>query len=90
MNQSAEVIVGDQASISLLNRNIEDVPEYHIEIWCAMGDIMKNLVSHGAVLDNLDLDSLMKEAREAYLLTVNIKTSVDDSMAQATSIAAKV
>ena len=90
MNQSAEVIVGDQASISLLNRNIEDVPEYHIEIWCAMGDIMKNLVSHGAVLDNLDLDLLMKEAREAYILTVNIKNSVGNSMLQASSTAAKV
>ena len=51
---------------------------------------MKKLVSHGAVLDNLDLDSLMKEAREAHLLTVNILTSVDNSMAQATSTAAKV
>ena len=34
---------------------------------------MKKLVSHGAVLDNLDLNLLMKEAREAHLLTVNIK-----------------
>ena len=41
---------------------------------------MKNLVSHGEVLDNLDLDLLMKEAREAHLLTVNIKTSVEDAM----------
>ena len=32
----------------------------------------------------------MKEAREAHLLTVNIKTSVDDAMAQATSTAANV
>ena len=48
------------------------------------------MLSHGEVLDNLDLDSLMKEAREAHLLTVNIKTSVDDAMAQETSTAAKV
>ena len=32
----------------------------------------------------------MKEAREAHLLTVNIKTSVYDAMAQATSTASKV
>ena len=51
---------------------------------------MKRLVSHEAMLDNLDLDLLIKEAREAHLLTVNIKKSVDDAMAQATSIAAKV
>ena len=89
-NLSAEVIFGDQASISLLDSNIVDVPEDHTTFFCAIGDIIKKLVSHGAVLDNLDLDSLMKEAREAYLLNVNIKTSVDDSMAQATSIAAKV
>ena len=72
-NHSAEVIVGAQASISLLNRNIGDVLEDHTTIRCAMGDIMNNLVSHGSVLDNLDLDSLMKEAREAHLLTVDIK-----------------
>ena len=51
---------------------------------------MKKLVLHESVLDNLDLDSLMKEARETHLLTVNIKTYVDDAMAQATSTAAKV
>ena len=51
---------------------------------------MKKLVSHGVVLDNLDLYLLMKEAREAHLLTVNIKNSVDESMAQATSTYAKV
>ena len=34
---------------------------------------MKKLVSHGAVLDNPDLDSIMKEAREAHILTANIK-----------------
>ena len=38
-----------------------------------MGCIMKKLVSHGAVLDNLDLDLLMKEARESHISTVNIK-----------------
>ena len=47
-----------------------------------MGDITKSLVSHGLVLDNLNLDSLMKEAREADLITVNIKTYVDDAMGQ--------
>ena len=73
LNHSAEFIVDAQASISLLNSNIGDVPEYHTTIWCAMGEIMKKLVSHGAVMNNLDLDSLMKEAREAHLLTVNIK-----------------
>ena len=36
-------------------------------------------------LDNLDLDSLMKEAREAHLLTANIKTYLDDAMTQTTS-----
>ena len=72
MNHSAYVIVGAQASISLLSSNIEDVPEDHTTIWCVMGDIMKKLVSHGAVMNNLDLDSLIKEARKAHLLTVNI------------------
>ena len=41
MNQTAKVVVGDQASISLLNSNIGDVPEDHTIIWCAMVDIMK-------------------------------------------------
>ena len=50
---------------------------------------MKKLVLHGAVLDRLDLDLLMKEARDAHLPTVNIKTSVDDDISQATSTAAK-
>ena len=60
LNHSSEVIVGDQARISLLNSKIGDVSEYHTKIWCAIGDIMKNLVSHGPVLDNFDLDLLMK------------------------------
>ena len=51
---------------------------------------MKKLVSHGAVLDNLDLDLLMKEAREAHLLTADIKNTVDGDMAHATSADAKV
>ena len=80
-NHSEEVIVGAQASISLLNSKIGDVPEDHTTIWCAMGDMMKKLVSHGGVLDNLELNSLTKEARDTHLLTVNIKTSVDDAMA---------
>ena len=90
LNHSAEVTVGAPASISLLTSKIGDVQEDRTTIWCAIGDIMKKLVSHGAVLDNIDLDSLMKEAREAHILNVNIKTSVDDAMAQATSEAAKV
>ena len=90
LNHSAEVIVGDQAIIFLINSNIVDVQEDHTTIWFAMGDIMKKLVSHGAVLDNLDLYFLMKEAREAHILTLNIKTSVDDAMTQAMSTAAKV
>ena len=51
---------------------------------------MEKLVSHGAVLDNLDWDLLMKEDMEAHPMTVNIKTSVDDAMAKETSTAAKV
>ena len=51
---------------------------------------MKKLVSHGAVMDIIDLDSLMKEAREAHILTVNIINSVDDDIAQETSKSAKV
>ena len=51
---------------------------------------MKNLVLHGAVLDNLDPDLLINESRVAHLLTLNIKTYVDDAMAQATSTASKV
>ena len=51
---------------------------------------MKKLVSHGSVLDNLYLDLLMKEAREAHILNVNIKTSVENAMAQATPEADKV
>ena len=90
LNHSAEVIVGNQQSISLLNSKIGDVPEYHTQIWCTMGYIMKKLVSHGELLDNLDLDSLMKEYREAHILTVNIKTSVDDAIAQTTSTVYKV
>ena len=62
-NHSAEVIVGDQTSISLLKSKIGDVPEDHTTIWCLMGDIIKKFFSHVAVMGNLDLDSLMKEAR---------------------------
>ena len=90
LDHSSEVIVGYQVRISFLNRNIGYLPEDHTKIWCAMGDIMNNLVSCEAVLDNLDLYLLMKEAREAHLLTVNIKTYVGDAMSQANSTAAKV
>ena len=89
LNHSVEVIVGDQESISFLNSKIGDVQEDYTKIWCVMGDIMKKLVSHGAVLDNIDVDSVMKEAGEAHLLTVNIKDSVNNAMAQATSTAVK-
>ena len=51
---------------------------------------MKKLMIHGGVMDNLDLNFLMKEARESRLITVNIKTSMDDAMAQATSADTKV
>ena len=63
LNHSAEVIVGDQAIIYLLKSKMEDVPEDHTKIWRAMGDIMNNLISNGVVLDNLDIDARMKEAR---------------------------
>ena len=89
MNHSAEIIVGDQARISLLNSNIGDMPEDHTTIWCAMGDTMKKLFSHGAVLDNLDLDLLMKEARVAHLLELNTKTILHEAMEQQTISIAK-
>ena len=73
LNHSSEVTVGLQASIYLLNRKMGDVPEDHTKIWCEMGDITKKLILHGSVLDNIDLDLLMKEAREANLLTLNMK-----------------
>ena len=60
LNHSSEVILEYQERNSLLNIKIVDVPKDHMKIWCDMGDIMKNLISHGAVLENLDLDSLIK------------------------------
>ena len=42
------------------------------------------------VLNNTDLDFLMKESREVYLLTMNIKKYVDDAMAQVTLAASRV
>ena len=60
LNYRAEVIIRAQGIIFLLNSNMVDVPEDHTKIWCAMGDIMNKLISHGAVLDNIDLDSLMR------------------------------
>ena len=89
LNHSADVIIGAQASISLLNSKIGYMPEDHTKIWCAMGYIVKNLVSHGSVLDNPNLDLIIKDNREANILTVNIKTSVSEAMAQATLEAAK-
>ena len=73
MNHSADIIVGAHDIISLLNSNIGYVPEYHTKIWCDMGYIMIKLISHGEVLENLDLELLMKEAKEAHILTANIK-----------------
>ena len=46
-----------------------------------MGDIIKKLIYHQIVLKNVDVDALMKEAREAHLLTASIKTSMEDAMA---------
>ena len=50
---------------------------------------MKKLISNGAVLENIDVDALTKEDREAHLLTASIKTYVENAMAQATSAYAK-
>ena len=55
-----------------------------------MGDITKKLILHGAVLENLDVEALMKESREAHLMTASIKTSVENDMEQPISAAAKV
>ena len=55
-----------------------------------MGYITEKLILHGAVLEKLDVDALMKEAREANLQSASIKISVDNYMAQATSAAAQV
>ena len=90
MNHSAEVIFGSQYSISLLNSNIVDLTEDHTTIWCAIRNIMKKFISHGTVTENIDLDLLMKDAREAHLLTVNIKAYVDYDMAQETPAPARV
>ena len=90
LTHSAEVIVGAQSSISLININMGDLPEYHTIIWVAIGDIMKKLISHGAVLENMDVEALTKEAREAHLTTARIQTSVENAMAQSTSADAKV
>ena len=90
LKHSAEVIVGAQAGIYLLNIEMGDVTENNMKIWCAMGDTTKKLISHGAVLYNLDLDFRMKEYSEAHLLNVNIKTSLYGAMAQATSEAANI
>ena len=60
LNHSAEVFVGYLAIVSLINSKMGYVPEYHTTIWCAMGDIMKKLISHVAVLYNLDINAIMK------------------------------
>ena len=51
---------------------------------------MKKFISHGEVLDNLNIDAVMKESREAQLPKINTKISVGDAMAQATSESTKV
>ena len=90
LTQSVEMVVGSQLGISLLNINMGDVSEDHITIWVSMVYIMEKLILHRAVLEKLDVDCLMKEDREAYLLTASIKTSVDNDMVQATSAADQV
>ena len=55
-----------------------------------MRDIMNKLILYGAVLEKLDVDALMKESREANLLTASIRTSVDNDIAQANSEVAQV
>ena len=57
---SAEVIVEAQASIYFLNSKMGDVKEDHSTIWLDMWDIMKKLILHGAVLEDLDVDVIMK------------------------------
>ena len=90
LTHSEELIVVSQRSIYLININMVDMPEYHTAILVAMGDITKKLILHGVVLENLDVDTLMKESREAHLMTASIKTSVDNDMTQPISAAAKV
>ena len=41
-------------------------------------------------MNNIDMYVIMKKAREAHLLTVNIKTSVYDAMTQVMSASAKI
>ena len=57
---SAEVIVEAQASIYFLNSKMGDVKEDHSTSWLDMWDIMKKLILHGSVLEDLDVDVIMK------------------------------
>ena len=50
---------------------------------------MKKLISHGAVLKNINIDALIKEAREEQMLNASIKVYMANGMSQATSAAAK-
>ena len=84
------MIVRPHGSISLINSKMGDVLEYRNTIWVDMRDITKKLIFHGAVLENIDDDALMKEAREAHLLTASIRSSVDNDMEQEISAAARV
>ena len=70
---SAEVVVGDQVSISLLNSKMGDFLEDHTTIWLAMGEIIDKLILHGVFMGKNYVDGIMKEAREAHLLTSSIK-----------------
>ena len=54
---------------------------------------MKEFILYEAVMGEIDIDTLMNEltiAREVKLLTMSIKTYVDNAMAQTTSAAAQV
>ena len=55
-----------------------------------MGDITEKFIYHGSVLEKIEVDEIMKEAREVHLLTASIKTSVDNDMEQSTSLSDKV
>ena len=65
-------------------------PEDHTTIWGAMGNITEKLIIYGAVLEKLNVDGIMKEAREAHLITASIRKPVENSMSQATSSSAQV
>ena len=55
-----------------------------------MGDITEKLIFLESVLEKLDVDGIIGEAREAHLLTASIKTYVESAIAQATSESTQV